>query len=266
MGYFTESFPTNFHHFYKRKTLVGNETADMFKDVTASEKSAIEAQDAKWVEPSASLKERWKLLFPDGDYIEKTGFFKLNDIDTLTADEAKEIECWATKLRGDKGSAYARFLGRTMTTYVEGGGLETNIFGICYAAARLESFRFSGATGKVILSRWEHAFRYCQKLHTIFGTLDCINLAATIHAPFAFCFCLTTVELHNLKADLFLGDSPLLSLASLQYLVNNAANTSPITVTVHPEVYAKLTDETNTEWKAIFTAAEDRQIEFATTE
>ena len=60
------------------------------------------------------------------------------------------------------------------------------------------------------------------------------------------------------------ADSPLIDLASLQYLVTNAANTAAVTVTVHPATYAKLTDTANTAWYAVNTAAAAKNISFAT--
>lgn len=71
--------------------------------------------------------------------------------------------------------------------------------------------------------------------------------------------------------------SPLLTLDTMQYLVNNAKNTSPITVTVHPDVYAKLTGDTTNaaasaltadelaQWQALVTTANSKNISFATT-
>lgn len=132
---------------------------------------------------------------------------------------------------------------------------------IVHAASLLEVFNPKVSLSSILIS-----FYACPKLRII-KTLDVthatrIDLTHSFHALPA----LETLELKGLKLSVSIPDSPLLSLASLQYLVNNAANTSTITVTVHPEVYAKLTDETNTEWNAIFTAAEARQIEFVTTE
>ena len=60
-----------------------------------------------------------------------------------------------------------------------------------------------------------------------------------------------------------LAKAPVISSTSLQYLVDNAINETPITVTVHPDVYAKLTDETNVEWYAVNTSAQAKQISFA---
>ncbi len=49
-----------------------------------------------------------------------------------------------------------------------------------------------------------------------------------------------------------------------QFIVDNAANTTEITICVHPEVYAKLTDENNAEWHRVLTEAVARNINFAT--
>ena len=76
---------------------------------------------------------------------------------------------------------------------------------------------------------------------------------------------LTDLQISNLKISLDLSKCPLINLASWQGLVANAANTSEITVTVHPDVYAKLTDATNAEWYAVAEAAAAKNIAFATT-
>ena len=61
---------------------------------------------------------------------------------------------------------------------------------------------------------------------------------------------------------------PLLSRESLNYTVENFTGSEEFTFTliVHPDVYAKLTDEANAEWYAVNTAAQAKQIAFATTE
>ncbi len=62
-----------------------------------------------------------------------------------------------------------------------------------------------------------------------------------------------------------LADSPLISLASLQGIVGKAqAGSAAMTITVHPDVYAKLTDESNTEWHNILMDAMAKNISFAT--
>lgn len=75
---------------------------------------------------------------------------------------------------------------------------------------------------------------------------------------------LSTLYIHRLNFNLNLANLPQLSVESISYLVANAKNASAIVVTVHPDVYAKLTDESNTEWNQILTAAASKNITFAT--
>ena len=55
---------------------------------------------------------------------------------------------------------------------------------------------------------------------------------------------LTDVSIYHLHNNFSIEFLKSISLASMQYMVNNSTATSPITVTVHPYVYAKLTGDT----------------------
>lgn len=90
-----------------------------------------------------------------------------------------------------------------------------------------------------------------------------IQFTASPDSAFSSCAALEEVRLYKLAYNVSFGQSPLLSLASLQYLVDNAANTKAITVTVHADVFAKLTDESNTEWHAVAVAALAKNITIA---
>ena len=81
---------------------------------------------------------------------------------------------------------------------------------------------------------------------------------------FANCSNLQNIQIKYARYDIRLADSPLLTLESFQYLVENATNTSAITVTVHADVYAKLTDPQQADWYAVNTAAQGKHISFAT--
>lgn len=113
------------------------------------------------------------------------------------------------------------------------------------------------------IGKLDYAFKGCTKLTTV--KIHTLGYLRSAENCFAGCSSLTTVELSKLCISISFADSPLLSLSSMQYLVSNAANTTEITVTVHPDVYAKLTDESNAEWHTVLTDAEAKQITFATT-
>lgn len=106
------------------------------------------------------------------------------------------------------------------------------------------------------------AFYGCSRLRKVYG-LSHLNGVIDSNA-FANCRALEYVGIAKLKSNLNLQWSPLLTLASLEYLISNAANTSAITITVHPDVYTKLTDESNTEWHKVLTDASAKNISFAT--
>ena len=66
------------------------------------------------------------------------------------------------------------------------------------------------------------------------------------------------------KPEVNIKDSPLLERAALQWSIDNSADAGA-TITVHPDVYAKLTDAGNAEWHKVLTDAAEKNITFATT-
>lgn len=104
-----------------------------------------------------------------------------------------------------------------------------------------------------------YMFSNCTKLKYIYGTLDLssASIPSNTNAIFDNNYELTEVRIYHVKASLSLAQSPKLSLASIQYLVDNAANTSAITITLHPDAFARLTDE-------LVEAAQAKNISFVT--
>lgn len=126
-------------------------------------------------------------------------------------------------------------------------------FKIIYLCPESMFVRFSNCT---------YLFYGCKQLVTIVGDVTFENV--THNHAFTYCESLQNVRFEQLRYNVDLKDSPLLTLESFQYLVENATNTSAITVTVHADVYAKLTDPQQAEWYAVNTAAQGKQISFAT--
>ena len=107
------------------------------------------------------------------------------------------------------------------------------------------------------------AFNNCPKLRVIEGNI--IAPFAVVDSAFNLCSSLEEVRIIRLSKSISFSDSPKLSRASFICLVANATNTKPITITVHPDVYAKLTDEANAEWHQVLIDAAAKDITFATT-
>lgn len=106
--------------------------------------------------------------------------------------------------------------------------------------------------------------RYWKTSPNSYSYLDCPNLKE--------------VSLYYLSKNFNISSLKSISLASMQYMVNNSHATSSVTVTVHPDVYAKLTGDTTNaaaaaltsdelaQWTALATTANSKNISFATPE
>lgn len=98
----------------------------------------------------------------------------------------------------------------------------------------------------------QYAFWGCSKLRVI----DELAYAKG-EDPFGRCYNLESVKLYYIRGNVSFADCPKLNLESLNYMINYARNTSGITITLHPDAYARVTDD-------IFAAAAAKNITIAT--
>lgn len=89
-----------------------------------------------------------------------------------------------------------------------------------------------------------------------------------IDSVYLNCSALQTIEVINVfPRDFDVSDSPLLDLTTFQGFVSKYDGSKAITIYVHPDVYAKLTDPdhiVNAQWYAAMTQAVNKKIAFAT--
>lgn len=130
---------------------------------------------------------------------------------------------------------------------------------------------------RVQFTSCKKTFSRCKNLHTIKGLyLRGVSNSNNTAGMFDLCAKLQNLTASFLHCDVSLKDSPLLTRESIVYLVQYASNTAPITVTVHPDVYAKLTGDTTNaaaaalsteeaaQWQQVVTDAAAKKISFAT--
>lgn len=119
----------------------------------------------------------------------------------------------------------------------------------------LTLYSFNGAT--VTPNNITNMFATCSKLESIYGVMDMRYVRPKGYVnTFGQCDMLASVRVSRLGCDFWLQQSPLLTLDSAAYLVAHAANTATITITVHPDVYAKLTGDTTNAAAAALTEEE----------
>ena len=108
-----------------------------------------------------------------------------------------------------------------------------------------------------------NAFYGCKNLWYCY--IGVINYNAAITGDtFQDCGKLTTLNIYRLHQNLNIQYSPLVTADSFRYIINNRSGTAVFTIIVHPDIYAKLTDEENEEWYAILQLALSKNISFAT--
>lgn len=263
-GFLTQSYPTNFHSFFTRKILAKSEKVEDFKEVTAAQRSAIEASDASWQEPPALFIELWnqECKFPNGIgvYNSDTGFFELNGLTDITYADAKkiyefkEMPCFTY---GDNGWSML------------GTRLRTNLFkynrlvgcDILANGAQFEVFRVASheGVGGAVAPRARVILPNCIK---IIGQISAPGVQFNADA----CSWLESIKLTGIFKDVSFGNSPKLSYESLEFMITNAKNTGAITITVHKDVYDKIiTGETidGINWSELLTLAEAQNIAIA---
>lgn len=280
-NFMTQAFPTNFHSFYKRKVLTSSESVNDFKEVSDAEKSEIEESDSKWAAPSEdfiALCESYGAV-----YNHKTGFFELNGLVDITEEQMRDIVV-AGPLelpypQGYGGNIRTNLLSKTITNVGCANDRKPNLAHIFRSNREIEVIRIGidGYSRYPIVAESIYLFATgCLKLKKILGVISLRALSnyAGNRDAFTNCPLLEEVKLAELKIDYNFSTNPLLSLASFRYMVDNAINTSAITLTVHADTYAKLTGDTTNaaaaaltpeelaQWQQLMTDATAKNISF----
>lgn len=249
--------------------LTKGESIEDFIEVTSKEKEALEKSDSEWTEPPRSFIDQWNSICGTfGRYNPDSGFFELNDVLDLTYEDALKIMPHQIMALNKKTSNYSLYecLFRTIVIFAVAGlgNPVTNRFlGNNNEVQSVQFYRQFGS------SDINHMFMNCRHLKNIIGNIDIGECSTTQHTINAFYGCdnLEEVRLNRLRVDISFQYSPKLSLDSLKHIVANRITGSllqPFTITVHPEVYAKLTDPNNEEWYQLNQDAIEKQITFVT--
>lgn len=195
------------------------------------------------------------------DFNEETKLFKLYDIDDIDYEEALRIDMLSGTpyaARNQENTKYFTVNNTLNSIKVRAlfpiGLVKADCANMFGYHKTIEVLAFTGAHNVASVINGANMFGACSKLRRIIGILE---ITGDTRA-FGACPALEEVSLYHLTKNVSFADSPLLSLASLQYLVTNAANTKAITITLHPEAYARVTDE-------LFALAAEKNITIAST-
>ena len=102
-------------------------------------------------------------------------------------------------------------------------------------------------------------FQHCPKLREIIGGFSMLDSRGERSDMFYNCPELVEFRVIQMNKDMSLERSPKISLATFEYMVRHRmalTSVPPFTLTVHPDVYAKLTGDTTNEAAAALTEEE----------
>lgn len=201
--------------------------------------------------------------------------YGLNGINDLTYEEALEILLMSGDWGCDSNDYSSKFrqIG-CRTVFPIKTTASPAVDYLAYNSPNLEVIVF--AKGLTIRSgNCYSTFNGCKRLKVISGDIRA-NLDVRFFNIFDRCEKLEYVTMRHIHQNISFKDSPLLSIGSLTYLVSYRQDSNLITVTVHPDVYAKLTGDTTNEaaaalsaeelaqWQQVLADAVAKNISFAT--
>lgn len=196
-------------------------------------------------------------------YNADTGLYELNGLTDITEDQMREIYLYTASRIYDFNMSYTFSALYIRTNFPVNKRYMANreFIGTFFICRDIEVIYISDKTGMV--NSFNSPFYQCRSLREIMGEIIITPIKQVYFNPFADCRALTTFKLTGVSNNLSLSASPKIDLASMKWMIDNANNTAAITITVHPELYAKLTDETGApEWYALNQLAASRNIAF----
>lgn len=175
----------------------------------------------------------------DGPYgktvVHKAGYWYLNGLGDITNQQMRiiysYINCFATSY--DMSEAFFKAKIRTnINLYPIKGGYGRVSLVSSFIDSSIEVINFGSYINVKDIS---YAF-YNSKIKYIIG--DLLTSKDLNHTtPFYGCSQLNTIKIKKLAFSLSFIYSPLLSVKSVLYMINNEAATEPITITLHADVY-----------------------------
>ncbi len=184
----------------------------------------------------------------------KAGHYYLNGLGDITEEQMNLIfiqtfplycatdftKAFRTQIATDI-SVRTNIRNRNQFTGIGGSGV-LSLESACYSNTVMEVLAINHTkTGvKIVVTGMENSFYSASSLRSIIGVLS-VEKCSTIE--FKDCRALLAFTLHNLKSNIKIGQSAIVSKESVLCLIENASPATVITITLHPDAYARLADD-----------------------
>lgn len=252
--------------FHESPDITAEADADMIYTLSLTDSAKRHLFNDEWNVLSGCYGKYDPVNAPDPEHL-----YYLNEI-WMTYEEAMEVKSYGRRTLGPNiySCKYDRYIRTNLPPIVFNGDILS--LSHCFTYQKYLEVAFisdplnslSHETN-VNVSAMSGTFYGCTNLKRIVG-----NLRVTKNEAFneTFTRCDNLEEVHLILTQAIRGVvlkySKNLSLDSVLYMVQNKEGDNTCTITVHPEVYAKLTDPDNAEWFAVLEQAINKNISFAT--
>lgn len=301
--YITQNKTTVFHDFWTRKFLLPEESAEDYREATEAERTKLQAIRDAWVRPPQVFIDKWNEACYGGDgrtfydcicdlaswgrYNEDTGYFELNGITDITYEDALRIMDYG-HLDMNIPMAFCGSRIRTHLPMRNGGTHTAGDYALCnmvkaFDLSEVEVINVCVPKGQFNPHGRQHMFHVfgrADKLRKVIGRIILPWTWVQNKVPFHMLFQnpqkLEHVELCLPWADGFdMSRAQSLDLWSWQKLIE-LKTAGTCSITVHADVYAKLTGDTTNaaaaqlsadelaEWMALVETAAEKNITFTT--
>ena len=176
-----------------------------------------------------------------------TGYFELNGLTDISYNEMKAIYALtigAVPISSNRCFQFANLAVRTPLLLMATSSFATNLqYWFYNSAVEVVKTRTHFCTH----ANFAGAFRGCVKLRRVDGvdgSSIILSTAAALTSTFLQCYSLEHIYIGKLAGNVSFSDSSLLDLESIVYAVNNSANTTAITITLHATAYARCQADT----------------------
>ena len=220
-------------------------SADVREKVNSPLRSLYNAAGAEY---NDSVTDKTKTTFFGDEVVHKAGHYYLNGLGDIT--EAQMAAIYAagkifTYNNTGRFRAYARTTLPSTITGGEGRG-HLNFYYICALNKSIETFDATDrryVSNVLTVEDLGSAFMGCENLKYIYNVLSVASVDSASKINAFNCPKLIEVRLGGLKVGVKFDKCPEISQQSVLYAIQNASPTSAITITLHPDAYARLADD-----------------------
>lgn len=188
----------------------------------------------------------------DKTVVHKAGYWYLNGLGDITTEQMRmifvETNNFLSSVQSTAEALYSQMLSRVnlpLVTYkITTERMRVTFYDAFRSSLNLEALvipEYSSGTAPEACFRpinIRNMFIGDIKLKFISGMINLIN-CESVDSAFVRCDRLRIVKLYSIKDNINISYSPELTLKSILYMINNEKATSPITITLHADVYNK---------------------------